>query len=227
VAIRFDLSSVIPSNAKISNASLELYSFSKYGISSSLNNGAKSLYKITKTWTETSVSWNSPWSKAGGDFAATALSQSNANTINIWEKFDVTSGVKDFFTNPSTNFGFLLQIPKTSFGVKMRSSDYTDMQYRPKLTITHQPATSLSDYKQIDFDKITVSKKAEAWILHFSASRAADVMLVDMHGRIISSFRIQPSIRNYTISALMGDGVYMLRVNSNNRIFTKTIKTIH
>jgi hypothetical protein len=25
----------------------------------------------------------------------------------------------------------------------------------------------------------------------------------------------------------MGDGVYMLRVNSNNRIFTKTIKTIH
>lgn len=131
VAIKFDLSDVnIPADADITEAVLSVYSYEnvRYG-----DNGKKDIHKITADWSENTITWNNKPSHDN-----TAISSHTSRTTVTWNDFEVTSVIKDIVQNNADNYGFYIIFPSKDYGVKMRSSEYSDVAYRPKLTITYE-----------------------------------------------------------------------------------------
>lgn len=62
--------SAIPSNATITNATMTLYENSSNDTTSGSTNVTLELRKLSTAFTESSVTWQSPWTTAGGDFDA-------------------------------------------------------------------------------------------------------------------------------------------------------------
>lgn len=132
MAIKFDLTNVdIPSGATVEKAEMSLYSYNRYGTESSTSNGRKDLFKITESWSESQITYRNLPSTS-----SSAIASSNVSNIRVWEKFDVTDEIKAVVENNAANHGFMLKIPSYSKGVSMRSSEYTDETYRPKLVLT-------------------------------------------------------------------------------------------
>lgn len=139
MAINFDLSNIIPADATITSASLSLYVYQKINSSynGTLKNGTKSLYKITSTWSEGAIKWSNRPTNASSS-SATAGSTS----ISAWEDFNVTSLISDIVENDEANNGFLIRFNSGNYGVMFRSSEYSDAEYRPKLTIVYEDNTA-------------------------------------------------------------------------------------
>ena len=144
--IDFDLSS-IPSNAIITNAYLSLYnnpnSSQVNGQHSSLSGSNQSvLKKIVSPWSENSVTWNTQ--PATSSLNQVTLPQSpgpNDDYINI----NITSLIQDKVSNPSDNFGFMLQLGTESYyrSLIFASSDHVDPLKRPRLAVHYTiPAPS-------------------------------------------------------------------------------------
>ena len=136
MVVKFDLNT-IPNDVTVTEATLSIYPFRKYYEG---NNGPKSVFRLTKDWSESSVKWNTPWSTNGGDFSTPALASSNNSSYNVWEDYDVTSAVKDMIENSGNNYGFIFKFdsmtPKK--GVSIWSSESSQEDKRPKLTITYE-----------------------------------------------------------------------------------------
>ena len=102
-----------------------------------MGNGAKSIYRITKTWQESNVTWNS----MNNGFANQAIANNNSSQTKKWEDFDVTSTIKGFLDNTYQNYGFLIKFPQNNQqakSVKYISSENNTQSNRPKLVITYE-----------------------------------------------------------------------------------------
>ena len=67
------------------------------------------IHRLTSAWTETDVTWNSPWVTAGGDFAATAtdtvtITNGQTNTV----EFNVLADIKAFMSG-TPNYGWIIK----------------------------------------------------------------------------------------------------------------------
>lgn len=100
--------------------------------------GEKQVHEITKNWGVSSVTWLTPWNKAGGDFDEEIIASNTNDQKQVWEDFNVTELVEYFIDNPDSNYGFLVTLPDDptiDFGSVSYSSEYTEISKRPKLTI--------------------------------------------------------------------------------------------
>ncbi len=133
MVIKFDIpTSVIPENSTITEAVLSLYAHAKY--KSNWNNDKKYLYKLTQSWNESSVTYkNKP------SYNNQSIANSSNTSIGVWETYDVTDEIIDIVENNEDNYGFLLKMQEYSYrGVKIRSSESSNSEQRPKLTITYE-----------------------------------------------------------------------------------------
>ena len=129
--VKFDISS-IPSGSTINSATLKLYYYYWWD-----NNPAGhdlKLYKITSSWDEDTVTWNTQPSYASQPTTYSTVPSSTG----VWMEWDVTSDVQDFVDGDATNYGWKItdeyywgkyNIPITYF----RSKEYGD--YIPCLEI--------------------------------------------------------------------------------------------
>ena len=116
--LRFDLSTVIPSNGTIEDASLTLYPYN-YGPQYIYGNTTITAYAISDAWASTQATWVdkktlTPWANPGGDYnTITAISDtvilSDAN-IPASVTFNLTASVvQGWLTAPSSNYGFIFK----------------------------------------------------------------------------------------------------------------------
>ena len=152
--IKFPLDN-IPSGAAVIAANCSLYCYDVYeygtGYPATIN-----LHKIVNDWEEGNlvgfegaVSWNErketiDWTQAGGDYASaiTAVVTKDENDENEWYDWDVTVLVSDWVSGSASNYGMLLKLEDEQSttvyqNFKFRSSEYTTVGYRPKLTVTY------------------------------------------------------------------------------------------
>jgi hypothetical protein len=139
--LRFDLEQ-IPAGAQINEATLELYvTGSSYPVD-------LELYEILRTWTEDAVNWNRArvgvfwtvpgcngiWTDREGEVAA----QTAVPDYDQWVTLDVTDSVIGWANAPTTNHGWLLKAQAgLATEIRLASSEYWQIAFRPKLTIKY------------------------------------------------------------------------------------------
>jgi hypothetical protein len=91
-------------------------------------------FAVTKAWDASTVSWESPWDKSGGDWdkSLSAYWISEAGSGKTVE-LDVTEFAKGWLREPSRNFGILVKVSGPFFG----SFTPERSQEVPKLKILH------------------------------------------------------------------------------------------
>jgi len=162
--LKFIELSTIPSNATILSAELKLfgvpssssilvgnssYPGSPYNNSSlppgsSYNTTNESvIQKITSTWDEQTVTWNTqPTTTTLNQIQIpNTTSQWNWNfTINTTQFPQLTDWVQDWVNNPDNNFGFMVKLENENYyrSVLFASSDHTNPALWPELTVTYE-----------------------------------------------------------------------------------------
>ena len=139
--IKFDLS-IIPINATVLSATISLYAHpnqssgnAAYGPTYGTNN-LSYLRKITSAWSAGTVTWNTQPS-------ATTVNQAtlptSTNTHQDYLNIDVKNMVQGMVNNPSTNYGFILQLQnEVPYNCMIFcSSEFSDSTKRPMLEVTY------------------------------------------------------------------------------------------
>ena len=123
--MEFDLSS-IPAGAVINGAYLSLYSWDSSGglgqHSTQSGSNDSWVQRITSSWDELTVTWNTPPSvDVINQVALPASTSSTQDYLDI----DVSTLVQDMVDNPSTSFGFMLRLQDETYYRRMNfaSSD--------------------------------------------------------------------------------------------------------
>lgn len=157
--LKFDVGTVIPAGATITNASFSMTMDLTISGASNI-----SLHILTQDWGEgasiasgnegsggvalvNDATWihtfqpGTFWSNAGGDFlaSASATTSVNANGVYSWASPQVISNVQSWLSTPATNFGWLIKGDESTFPTSKRfgSRDNTTASIRPVLTITY------------------------------------------------------------------------------------------
>ncbi len=134
---QFDLSSVNPLYP-VTKATLYLWvdAFSGGGSPAELH-----AFELTTPWNESTVTWKTPWSLAGGDFtgAAAGTTPIVKEDVGTWKQIDVTALAQKWVADPAANKGVVIRLRNfTSFtGYRLTSSEYWVPANLPKLEVTY------------------------------------------------------------------------------------------
>ncbi len=150
--VRFDLVGRLPTQAHITSAWLELYSYD-----GGFDDTAQDVvaHQVTQAWIEGNgrdlfadgrsqgVTWvtarpGTNWATPGGDYSATELYRRKvAANATGWQQWDVTAAVQAWQANSAANFGLLLEpdaAPWTHH--EFRASEYVTPEQRPRLRVS-------------------------------------------------------------------------------------------
>ncbi|AJY73854.1 DNRLRE domain-containing protein [Paenibacillus beijingensis] len=129
---QFDLTS-IPINSVINNASMELYIFSGYTDNSHTGN----VYRVTSAWDETTTQVPS-YDSTNSVPTVTGYLGTVLNSVNKpgWWVTNITSIVQQW-ANGTPNYGVMVRTGALQSAKIIRTHEYTDSAYRPKLTVTY------------------------------------------------------------------------------------------
>jgi subtilisin family serine protease len=99
-------------------------------------------HRVTKSWSASSATWNSPWDVAGAvpDNVDTTPdgSVAVAGTTAGWFSLDVTDMVKMWVANPNHNFGVLLrQVSADDLWDGWATSEYWDTTKKPYIVVNY------------------------------------------------------------------------------------------
>ncbi len=94
--------STIPSNAQIINATVQLYETQTYGVSRTV-----AVHRITQSWNETSVTWNT----LSSGFATTPTASTTLvwDGSLSWDQWNVTADVAAMVAGSQPNYGWLIK----------------------------------------------------------------------------------------------------------------------
>ena len=140
--IRFD-EIELPAGVQLDRAILQVYTLSKTNSSTFYVRAFDMItpWDGSANWNQatSSTSWVAPGLKAGEDFAIPYLDfQFQYNRTGQWVELDVTEAARRWLSNPSSNRGLLLDIcAPADVGVQFASSDYGDINYRPRLVLEY------------------------------------------------------------------------------------------
>ena len=156
--VKFDLSGVVPATATVSKAYLTVYAgtsrignfnIAAYRMTSQWDEGTKTVYTDPAdgaTWVSRTAS--AMWTTQGGDYAASAVSDSPVFPANTGDAVTLSldaAMVTSWLNSPSTNYGVILigsQESDTStdnYSAILTSEYTTNLLQRPKLTVYLKP----------------------------------------------------------------------------------------
>lgn len=147
VLVKFDLSSAVPADAVVLEASLDMEAVDWGGGHATI----VSAYRVTRPWVVAETTWISAtgttlWAGAGcngeGDRDVDPVGTFQLENVGDSPTLDVTTLVIGWLADPASNHGIIL---KGELGTKVRhnlaAAEYPSVQSRPKLTIYFVRAT--------------------------------------------------------------------------------------
>ncbi|MBK9722461.1 MAG: DNRLRE domain-containing protein [Saprospiraceae bacterium] len=223
--LKFDLSQ-IPQNLEIEHASMSLFYNSLSSNQGQSGNNACYLRKIISNWDENSVTWNTaPNSTATG---AQYLKTSNS-MIQDYPNIDITDFVKEWYKNPSSNYGMILSLEDKSLfnSMKLCSSDYPDPIKRPILEVCFKKITANKEVLTQD-SKISIypSFIGNQIIVELGETVAdLKVNIVNEQGKTVYIERFCNQHQVSIDSHLFLKGIYFIKVvTTENTQISKIIK---
>lgn len=130
---------LIPNGATINSARLSLYSYNSPANdahSTLSGSNASQLLRVTSTWGENSVTWNTQPSTTNQNMVTLPMS---TNTIQDYLNIDVKNIVEDIIADPTNSYGIMMKLENEQYYRSMlfASSDNSDSNLHPKLEITY------------------------------------------------------------------------------------------
>ena len=134
ILIRFDLSG-LPVGATITSATLRLNLVGTSG-TGSFNIG---LYKIIKTWVETTATWSNFSASGNFDTTRQAVTSVALGSTGFKEWTVPVAVVNGWFATPSSNYGLTLVYESTTKGpdYQFASKEYATVASRPQLVVNY------------------------------------------------------------------------------------------
>lgn len=122
----------LPTDATITSAEIRLYCDDQYLDSS--NPTPIQAYRITELWDESTVTYNSAYDKYDSSIAY--------DTVDVqgdgWYSWDITELAKEWVDGTYDNYGVMLRgAGSGNYWKQFRSSEYSEIEYRPHLEITY------------------------------------------------------------------------------------------
>lgn len=146
--IRFSQLSGIPTTAYVTGVTLNLY-----GVPSSGNYGNSGhtgsphatdnevlIRRVTSAWNENTVTWNTMPTTTTANQITTPASTTQWNWNYTNSSPELLDMVQDMISNPTSNFGFMLQLNNENIrrGMLFASSDHPDSTLWPELIVTYE-----------------------------------------------------------------------------------------
>ncbi|HTF81234.1 MAG TPA: DNRLRE domain-containing protein [Cytophagales bacterium] len=139
------LDSYIAAKKAVNQVSLTLYSTQPRYFPELGDNMAK-LHLVTSPWTESTVTWNSQPTFSASSYVSVPAQEETYDSVQI----DITNLVNTMISQQLPNYGFLFKLvaedPYRS--IEFQSSDASNAQRRPKLSICADIITTLVDQNQ-------------------------------------------------------------------------------
>jgi len=232
--MQFDLS-FIPSNAVVDSAFLDLYA-NPTGQAVPPMQGANASYlnRITSSWSANTVTWNTqPSTTTQNQVLLPTSPTGNANYL----QWDVLSLVQDMVANPSTSYGFEIEMIDTIYYKSMlfASSDYPDNALHPSLRVCYREAVAIDElsgslrsimlYPNPSRDEINVK-------IELVAPTGIEFELLDIQGRKVYTRNegILPQ-GNYVIKCPIDrnkivNGLYMFKLQTLDKVVSRLVQII-
>ncbi|MGB5177123.1 MAG: DNRLRE domain-containing protein, partial [Gammaproteobacteria bacterium] len=122
----YDLSS-IPTDRKVVTATAWFY------VDSEDKEGAVTLHPVTADWTEANLTWNA----IGGHYESGVYGSFPPQPAkDVWVSFNVTALAQNWVSNPTGNYGFLLNATSIDNESQYTSREYGTLSLRPYLEVT-------------------------------------------------------------------------------------------
>ena len=192
-----------------------------------VGNGTKSIYRITKSWQESSVTYNSPWSSNGGDYNSSRIDQNTNSSTKVWEDFDVKSTIEGFLANTYSNYGFLIKFDSYSPSKTLDyiSSENSNQDNRPKLVITYEIDTEAPVVKVEAPSAGAVLKQGASANIIWNASDDVGVVACALHfsdgtraWELIDSLNSNPGTYAWTVPSDVTSTTCKVKVNAYDAI---------
>lgn len=221
--VEFDLS-IIPANATITNAKLSLYynpTSANPGHSTLDGSNSSVLQRITQSWGEYSVTWNTMPNTTNVN--EVILPQSTANNQDYLD-IDVTSLVIDMVNNPSQSFGFMLKLLNESYyrSLLFASSDNANINLHPKLEVSYTINTNIDEHQHKPNIELYPNPSDGSFIV--SGDNINAIEIYNIIGEKVSSYR---GINNQTIHNIdinnVAKGVYIVKLIKDDGILSRKI----
>jgi hypothetical protein len=135
----------IAGDAVINSATVSVYVDSSSNVASL----GMAAYRVLREWDPCRANWNwataaARWGTAGANNTATDRAAAADDAVSMtaagrWYTLNVTNMVREWLTNPESNYGLILKtLPGANVQYNLRSGDYQwDATTRPKLTIVY------------------------------------------------------------------------------------------
>jgi hypothetical protein len=224
--IQVDLSGIAP-NKVIAKAELQLFSPSQPRRGA----GTVRAYKVKKPWVTAEANWfkasNSvSWDKSGGDYGETAVGSLNYGTqINVWHTLDITSAVRDFVADPSSNNGLMLMLDPAMLTVTYVSSEGRQDQ-RPKLIITFSQSPVLNPMPVKSSLGFSIKAAAAGIKFGFPKQDQYRVAIEKINGSSVLTEWVYGGSYSLGIHG-MAEGLYLATVTGKQGRFVKEIAITH
>ena len=232
--IQFNMS-VIPANATLISATLGLHANPSPIVIPTANYGSNNAFlirRVTSPWSESTVTWNTqPTTTTQNEVLVPQSTSSGQSYLNL----DVTALVNDMRNDPQNSFGFMMrlvnEIPYN--GRDFASSDHPDSTKWPSITYCFIIPTGINNLQESQaYFKVTPTVFTDKISVEFLAlSKKVQFEILDISGKVIFRKVVDGVPNKYQkldvyeneCSSALRNGVYLVRLISNDIVMTKRI----
>ena len=187
---------------------------------------------IPRSWIESEVTWASadasnPWTNKGGDFEPEVVVTVPFVESPGWEEYNLTSAVKEFVKNPSSNFGVIIASVTDYKDIQDQkspdrlyiASDYTDsIALRPKMTITTTTGIINLATTKVFNNNIILNITSEGVKFYIPFNKNYKVSISDIKGRQLFSFSGNNEGWHQISSLKLSTGMHIISINTEGKI---------
>lgn len=219
----FDLSA-IPNNATIVDAKLFLYhnpTSGNGGHSSQSGSNACLLQRVTQSWSEDAVTWNTqPTSTSTNEVLLAPSAGASDDYVNI----GVKNMVIDMKNNQTQSFGMILKLQDENFFRKLvfASSDHIDSTRHPKLEVTYLTAVGLNTVEKMN-SSVSISPNPFTYQTTLTSTVALENTTVTVVNTVGQTVQELTGVSGYSVNLVRSQlpaGIYFVSLTQDSRVLT-------
>ncbi len=154
---------------------------------------------MSSEWSEFEINWSNSPSNIPDESEVPLASNNNSNLWG-WEDYDLTDHIQQIVDGDTENYGYSIINSTEGKGAFFHSSQYKEIEFRPKLTIQFDSQTEINN---------TIKHN------HINFNQIYDIDVLNLQGKKIKSFKDK---KVNTISNNLPSGIHILQLKKDRKV---------